>query len=47
MRLATGTRALSNTSSAVSLAQLPSFLSFLLTEKPGVSVGTMISDMPL
>ena len=47
MRLATGTRQLSKTSSAVSLAQLPIFFSFLLTEKPLASVGTTISDIPL
>ena len=47
IRLVSGTRTLSYTNSAVSLDQLPIFSSFLLTEKPGVSVGTMISDMPL
>jgi hypothetical protein len=46
MRFATGTRQLSNDSSAVSLAHQPVFLSFLLTEKPGVPRSITTSEMP-
>ena len=44
--LLTGTRASVNDSSAVSEDLLPSLRSLRLTEKPGVSVGNTICDMP-